>query len=68
MGDTDSVQRRFELMTEKCPAKGGDPDVFARCADCGKIYPAQETTNGSYRPIGTDGSCNCGNEEFRPAL
>ncbi len=51
-------------MTEKHLHNGNDPTVFARCTDCANIYPAQEKTNGNFRPVGTDGSCNCGNAEF----
>lgn len=55
-------------MTDKEPKNGGEPTLFARCTDCGEIYPAQEAENEDYRPVGTDGSCKCGNEEFELAV
>jgi len=51
-------------MTAKRPKSGGDPTGVARCSACGNVYPAQELGSGHCRPIGTDGSCACGNEEF----
>ncbi|SIR32798.1 hypothetical protein SAMN05421858_2271 [Haladaptatus litoreus] len=54
-------------MTKKRPENGGEPTVIAKCTECGDIYPAQEATDGNYRPIGTNGSCNCGNRDFEPA-
>lgn len=46
------------------PKSGGDPQLLARCAECGNIYPAQATGSGEFRPIGTEGECDCGNTEF----
>jgi len=36
------------------------------CTNCGKAYPGQELEKESYRPIGTDGTCSCGNVKFKP--
>ncbi|MCD2201433.1 MULTISPECIES: hypothetical protein [unclassified Halobacterium] len=44
---------------------GGSPDVIVGCTDCSSTYPAQQAGDG-YRPIGTDGTCDCGNDEFEP--
>jgi hypothetical protein len=46
------------------PEVGGDPQTFGQCTECGAIYPVQRTENGELRPVGTDGTCNCGNDEF----
>lgn len=51
------------LMGER-PKSGGDPQMLARCTACGSIYPAQETDTREFRPIGTEGECDCGNTEF----
>lgn len=42
--------------------------VFAKCVECGHIYPAQETKNENYRPVGTGGECECGSDDFTRAL
>lgn len=46
------------------PDPGGTPETFGKCTECGAIYPAQKAENGGLRPVGTDGSCRCGNTEF----
>ncbi|WP_168192926.1 MULTISPECIES: hypothetical protein [Halostella] len=51
---------------ERKPEAGGIPQTFARCTECGTIYPAQLTDDDNLRPVGTDGSCSCGNDEFEP--
>ena len=48
------------------PATGGDPEAFARCSRCEHVYSARRTADGDLRPIGTDGECVCGNDEFEP--
>lgn len=47
------------------PASGGDPEGIGRCTRCGNTYAIQDE-NGELRPIGTDGKCDCGNDEFEP--
>ncbi|QLG61329.1 hypothetical protein [Halorarum salinum] len=47
------------------PNSGGDPDDLARCTDCGHVYPVQRLDDGTLRPIGIEGVCRCGNDEFR---
>ena len=46
------------------PDAGGMPETFGKCTDCGTIYPVQATEDGELRPVGTDGTCSCGNDEF----
>lgn len=43
---------------------GGEPDIFGRCSECGEIYPVQQQEDGSIRPVGTDGTCRCGGDDF----
>lgn len=45
---------------------GGEPETFGRCTECGTIYPIQATEGDGLRPVGTDGTCDCGNDEFEP--
>ena len=51
-------------MVEEGPRSGGDPQGRARCTECRKVYPVQRTGDDRLRPIGTGGSCDCGNAEF----
>lgn len=46
--------------------RGESPDTFGKCTECGRIYTAQKSKNGTLQPVGTDGSCECGNTEFEP--
>ena len=46
------------------PKSGGDPQTFGVCTECGEVYPLQRGSDGEHRPIGTEGECKCGNEEF----
>lgn len=46
---------------------GGAPETAAMCSACGNVYPVQETDEGDLRPVGTDGTCECGNDEFEYA-
>ena len=48
------------------PRSGGDPQTIGYCTECRTIYPVQTTPDGSLRPVGTDGTCTCGNDEFEP--
>lgn len=43
---------------------GGDPQTLGQCSVCENIYPVQRTADGELRPIGTEGGCECGNDEF----
>ena len=58
MSDQRSRSKREE------PESGGEPQTFGQCTECGTIYPAQTARNGELRPVGTDGTCSCGNDEF----
>ena len=46
------------------PDSGGKPETIARCTACGSTYAAQYE-DGELRPIGTDGTCECGNDTFQ---
>lgn len=46
------------------PNSGGDPEGLGKCTACGDVYPVQRTADGELRPIGTGGTCGCGNAEF----
>ncbi|MGB9965535.1 hypothetical protein [Halobacterium hubeiense] len=52
-------------MADDGSETGGTPDVIVGCTVCESTYPAQCAGSG-FRPIGTDGTCDCGNDEFRP--
>jgi hypothetical protein len=52
-------------MTER-PRTGGDPHTFGRCVECGAVYPVQRVEGGGFRPVGTEGTCECGGGEFEP--
>lgn len=47
------------------PRSGGEPELVGQCTECDAVYPVQTTVNDTLRPIGTDGTCECGNDEFR---
>lgn len=55
-------------MTKDGPDTGGEPTVIAECVECGHIYSAQETEDDEYRPVGTDGACQCGSNDFKRAI
>jgi hypothetical protein len=46
------------------PTSGGDPEMLGSCRECGSVYPVQGSVDGDLRPIGTGGSCDCGNADF----
>jgi hypothetical protein len=50
----------------KSPKSGGTPETFGKCTNCGSIYSVQCGDDGDMRPVGTDGACACGNDEFAP--
>lgn len=49
---------------EENPSTGGKPQTIGRCTECEAIYLVQTEKDDDLRPIGTDGSCGCGNDEF----
>ncbi len=58
-----------DAVSDDTPATGGEPQKIAECFDCGEVYPAQTTAEGTLRPVGQkDGRCSCGNTEFRPLV
>ena len=61
----ESSTYRIATMADDGSDTGGSPDVIVGCTDCNSTYPAQLAGDG-YRPIGTDGTCDCGNDEFEP--
>lgn len=40
-----------------------EPEGIGRCTDCGSMYAIYRNNEG-WHAIGTDGSCQCGNDEF----
>jgi len=48
------------------PATGDGPEAFARCSRCEHVHAARRTADGDLRPVGTDGECVCGHDEFEP--
>jgi len=60
-----TFEAKESLMDDE-PNTGGEPETLARCDRCGQVYPAQRTGTGALRPIGTAGSCGCGNDSFAP--
>jgi hypothetical protein len=44
---------------------GGQPTKLGECAECGQTYPIHRTDEG-WHPVGTDGTCACGNDEIVP--
>ncbi|WP_435100888.1 hypothetical protein [Halarchaeum sp. P4] len=46
------------------PDSGGEPQRVGRCTSCGRVFPVQVDGDAA-RPIGTDGTCVCGNATFR---
>lgn len=44
---------------------GGVPTKLGACTDCGATYPIHGKED-TWHPIGTDGTCTCGNDEFAP--
>lgn len=55
-----------DAAEENEPTSGGSPDGLGMCVDCKGIYPVQKTERDGLRPIGVDGSCECGNADFLP--
>lgn len=60
-------EERASARTDADPETetGGEPDGFGRCTECADVYPVVETDEG-WHPIGTDGTCRCGNAVFTP--
>ncbi|MFC6942892.1 hypothetical protein ACFQE8_23530 [Salinirubellus sp. GCM10025818] len=40
-----------------------ETEALGRCTECGQVYAVYRTTE-SWRALGTDGDCRCGNAEF----
>lgn len=49
---------------EENPSTGGKSQTFGQCTECEAIYLVQTEETDDLRPIGTDGRCACGNDEF----
>lgn len=43
----------------------GTPAKLGQCTRCGKTYPIRYA-DASWYPVGTDGTCICGGDEFVP--
>lgn len=41
-----------------------DQRELGRCVECGAVFAVKVTNDGDAVPIGTDGSCSCGNPVF----
>lgn len=54
---------RRDTDTQEKISTGGQPDTAGLCTNCGAVYPVTDDS-GRLRPIGTEGSCRCGNDEF----
>jgi len=58
-----------DAVSAETPTTGGEPQKIVKCSDCGEVYPAQTTAEGTLRPVGQKaGRCSCGNSEFRPLV
>lgn len=53
-------------MVDEDPSSGEDPYGLGRCTECGRVYTVRWAEDDRLRPIGTSGSCRCGNAEFEP--
>ncbi|MFC7141633.1 hypothetical protein ACFQMA_17570 [Halosimplex aquaticum] len=40
--------------------------LVGECTECGQVYSLQMGADGAVVPLGTDGTCQCGNDEFEP--
>lgn len=40
-----------------------ETESLGRCTECGTAYPLYRESE-KWHPVGTDGSCQCGNREF----
>lgn len=52
------------MAPDRKAEKGIDPEELVRCIDCDHVYTGAVTQAEEVHPAGTDGACNCGNEEF----
>lgn len=43
-----------------------DEVLVGECTECGQVYSLQTGADGDVVPLGTDGICQCGNDEFEP--
>ena len=63
---------RVDILEERWPRLRRWSEIITRllgeCTECGNMYPAQKTEDGDLRPVGTDGTCTCGNEKFELAI
>lgn len=55
------------MESDESDSRGLDPGEILECTECGRIYSGAKTSDGGVHPAGTDGSCNCGNDEFHVA-
>lgn len=62
--------RIISVMNEEREARNevGADDValVGECTECGQVYSLQRGADGTVVPMGTDGVCQCGNDEFEP--
>jgi hypothetical protein len=50
---------------EEMGETSGTPAKLGQCTRCGKTYPIRYA-DASWYPVGTDGTCICGGDEFVP--
>ncbi|WP_415378784.1 hypothetical protein [Halosimplex sp. TS25] len=57
-------------MNEERRARDGpetdEEALVGECTECGQVYSLQRGADGTVVPMGTDGVCQCGNDEFEP--
>lgn len=59
------------MMNERAEARDGtetgdEVALVGECTECGQVYTLQRGADGDVVPLGTDGKCRCGNDEFEP--
>lgn len=52
------------MAPEEDAEKGLAPEELVRCNECGPVYTGAVVRAEQVHPAGTDGKCECGNEEF----
>lgn len=45
--------------------RSGAAARLGECEQCGATYPLRRAADG-WEPVGIDGECDCGSEEFTP--
>lgn len=53
------------MASDREPTGGVNPKELVQCTECETVYAGAVTADRTIHPAGTDGSCACGNDEFR---